>query len=429
MRALRIASLIAVPLLLAALAIGFFLFERQGGFAPYRVPKDSGRVVANDAQTLQRGEYLARIGDCAACHTASGGAPWAGGRGFATGYGMIYSSNLSSDREHGIGAWSVDEFAHAMRHGVSRRGPLYPVFPYEHFATLDEADIDALYAYLRSLPASANVPPANRLDFPASSRSALVLWRMLHYRPQAQSPAAAREDRGRYLVDGLGHCAMCHSTREANGALAVDGYLAGGRIPGSGWYAPPLDAKQLQRYSVEQLAGYLRAGASDHGAAYGPMAEVTYRSLQFLNEEDAVAMARYLKNVPRRPARKTEFTLLPDPPRQQVVAGNGAEIYRQACADCHGKDGEGKVGQYPALRDAVAATAPDPINAVRMVLYGGFAAATAHNPQPYSMPPFVQQLNPGEIAAVTNYVRETFGGQRSQLTAADVEAMHGIVLD
>ena len=139
-------------------------------------------------------------------------------------------------------------------------------------------------------------------------------------------------------------------------------------------------------------------------------------------------MARYLKNVPRRPAR-TEFTLLPDPPRQQVVAGNGAEIYRQACADCHGKDGEGKVGQYPALRDAVAATAPDPINAVRMVLYGGFAAATAHNPQPYSMPPFVQQLNPGEIAAVTNYVRETFGGQRSQLTAADVEAMHGIVLD
>jgi len=115
--------------------------------------------------------------------------------------------------------------------------------------------------------------------------------------------------------------------------------------------------------------------------------------------------------------------------RQQVVAGNGAEIYRQACADCHGKDGEGKVGQYPALRDAVAATAPDPINAVRMVLYGGFAAATAHNPQPYSMPPFVQQLNPGEIAAVTNYVRETFGGQRSQLTAADVEAMHGIVLD
>jgi mono/diheme cytochrome c family protein len=425
-KALRIVGLVAVPFLLAALAIGFFLFQRQGGFAPYRIPADSGRVVANDAETLRRGEYLARIGDCAACHTAPGGAAYAGGRGFASGYGMIYSSNLTSDREHGIGAWSVDEFAHAMRHGVSRRGPLYPVFPYEHFATLADADIDALYAYLRSLPASANVPSANRLDFPASWRSALVLWRMLHYRP-APRPAADA-DRGRYLVDGLGHCAMCHSAREASGALAADGYLAGGRIPGSGWYAPPLDAKQLQRYSPEQLAAYLRTGTGDHGAAYGPMAEIAYRSLQFLSAEDAAAMARYLKSVPARPRRKGDFTLLPESPRQTVV-GNGAEIYAHACADCHGKDGEGKAGQYPALRDAVATTAPDPINAVRMILYGGFAASTAGNPLPHSMPPFVQQLGPAEIAAVTNYVRETFGGQPSQLTRADVEAMHGIVLD
>lgn len=428
MKGLRIAGLIAVPFLLAVFAIGFFLFERQGGFAPYRIPGDSGRVVPADAETLERGEYLARIGDCMACHTAQGGAPFAGGRGFATGYGMIYSSNLTPDREHGIGAWSIDEFAHAMRHGVSRRGPLYPVFPYEHFATLADADIDALFAYLRSVPANANVPPPNRLDFPADRRSALVLWRMLHYRPEAQAPAAASEDRGRYLVDGLGHCAMCHSAREPSGALAADGYLAGGRIPGSGWYAPPLDAKQLQRYPVEQLADYLRSGASDAGAAYGPMAEVVYRSLQALSADDALAMARYLKGVPAHPQRKTEFTLLPEPPHQ-VAAGNGAEIYKRACADCHGKDGEGKAGQYPALRDAVATTAPDPINAVRMVLYGGFPAATAHNPLPYSMPPFVQQLSPAEIAAVTNYVRETFGGQRSQLTSADVEAMHGIVLD
>ncbi|MBS0581931.1 MAG: c-type cytochrome [Proteobacteria bacterium] len=428
MKALRIAAIIAIPFVLAALAIGFFLFERQGGFAPYRVPDDNGRSVASDTATLQRGEYLARIGDCAACHTAPGGAAYAGGRGFATGWGMIYSSNLSSDAQHGIGAWSRAEFAHAMRHGVSRRGPLYPVFPYEHFATLADADIDAIFAWLRRVPANANVPPPNRLDFPASRRSALVLWRMLYYRPEAQAPAAASEDRGRYLVDGLGHCAMCHSTREAGGALAVDGYLAGGRIPGSGWYAPPLDAKQLQRYSVEQLATYLRSGASDHGAAYGPMAEVVYRSLQALTGDDALAMARYLKSVPARPRRDAPFTLLPEP-AQRSIAASGAEVYKRNCADCHGKDGEGKSGEYPALRDAVATTAPDPINAVRMVLYGGFPAATAGNPLPHSMPPFVQQLGPAEIAAVTNYVRENFGGQRSYLTAADVEAMHGIVLD
>lgn len=427
MKTWRISGLVAVPFVLAALAIGIFLFAQQGGLAPYRLPVDDGRVVAGDAATLRRGEYLARIGDCAACHTARGGAAYAGGRGFATGWGVIYSSNLTPDREHGIGAWSIAEFAHAMRHGVSRRGPLYPVFPYEYFATLADADIDAIYAYLRSLPASANVPPPNRLDFPANLRPALVLWRMLHYRP---APAAATDDnRGRYLVDGLGHCAMCHSEREPGGALASGGHLAGGRIPGSGWYAPPLDAKQLQRYPVEQLAAYLRSGTSDHGAAYGPMAEVVYRSLQALREDDAIAIARYLKSIPARRAREAAFTLLPEPQRQPEVAGDGAEIYRHACADCHGNDGEGKSGRYPALRDAVAAIAPDPINAVRMVLYGGFAVTTAGNPAPYSMPPFVQQLSSAQIAAVTNYVRENFGAQRSRLTAADIEAMHGIVLD
>ncbi|MBS0591506.1 MAG: c-type cytochrome [Proteobacteria bacterium] len=426
MKWLRLIGLVAVPFALLLMAIGLFLFARQGGFAPYRLPQDSGRPIAHDAATLARGEYLARIGDCEACHTAPGGSAYAGGRRFATDYGSIYSSNLTADREHGIGAWSRDEFAHAMRHGVSRRGPLYPVFPYEHFATLSDADIDAIFAYLRSVPASAHVPPDNRLTFPASWRGALVLWRMLHYRPAA--PAATMDDRGRYLVDGLGHCAMCHSAREASGALAVDGYLAGGRIPGSGWYAPPLDAKQLQHYSIDQLADYLRAGVADSGTAYGPMAEVVYRSLQYLNDEDALAMARYLKSVPAHPQHDSGFVLLPEPARPSV-AGNGADIYRRACADCHGKDGEGEPGRYPRLRDAVATRVPDPIDAVRMILYGGFAPTTARNPLPYSMPPFVQRLSAADIAAVTNFVRENFGGQHSSLTATDIQAMHGIVLD
>ena len=426
MKALRIAGLVAVPFLLAVIAIGAFLFARQGGFAPYRIPADSGRVVGMDAATLARGEYLARIGDCAACHTAPGGATYAGGRSFVTAYGVIYSTNLTPDREHGIGAWSIDEFSHALRHGVARRGPLYPVFPYEHFATLRDEDIDAIFAYLRSVPASASEPPPNRLDFPASRRGALVLWRMLHHRPAV--PAAADEDRGRYLVEGLGHCAMCHSARASDGALLDARHLGGGRIPGSGWYAPPLDAQALQRYSDEQLAAYLRSGASDAGAAYGPMAEVIYSSLQFLRADDALAMARYLKQRPAQAQNNAPFTLLPEPERPSA-SGNGAEIYLRVCADCHGKDGEGKPGRYPALRDAVAVRASDSINAVRLILYGGFAPTTALNPLPYSMPPFVQQLSAAEIAAVANYVRSTFGAQHSALTAVDVDAMHGIVLD
>jgi len=419
---------LAVALLLSALLLGAFviacvLFARQGGFEPYRIPRGD-RVVAADAATLARGEYLARIGDCAACHTTRGGAPFAGGRAFATGIGTVYSSNITPDPEHGIGDWSADEFAHVMRNGVSRRGPLYPVFPYAHFAEVDDADLDAIFAYLRAQPASATLPPPNRLDPPADSRRALIAWRMLHYdRPDPAARIDPR-DRGRYLVEGLGHCAMCHSARGERGSLAPAGHFAGGVIPGIGWYAPPLDHVQLERYSETELADYLRNGTSVHGDAYGPMAEVVYASLRALTADDALAMARYLKRVEPSPLRA--------PPG--VVSGNdagsrGAAVYARACAECHGDDGEGKPGAYPPLRASVSATAPEPLNAVRMVLYGGMPPTTGGNPRPHSMPPFVQRLDAGDIAAVVNHMRRRWGGRESNLTAQDIEAMHGIVVD
>lgn len=423
-RVVLVLALAVLPFALAAVAITAVLFARQGGFEPYRVPHGAGRSVAGDAATLARGEYLARLGNCEACHTTRGGAPFAGGRAFATGIGTVYSTNLTPDAEHGIGDWSADEFAHAMRHGVSRRGVLYPVFPYAHFAHVDAADLDAIYAYLRAQPASGFAPPPNRLEPPADSRTALIGWRMLYYRPAETAPVDAA-DRGRYLVEGLGHCAMCHSTRGERGSLPPEGHLAGGVIPGIGWYAPPLDAVQLQRYSDRQLADYLRDGSSDHGSAYGPMAEVVYASLRALTPDDALAIARYLKQVAPSPLRPASVPAVEEP----AAGGKGAEVYERACADCHGKDGEGKDGTYPPLRAAVAVAAPDPINAVRMVLYGGVPVTTQRAPRPHSMPPFVQQLDAGEIAAVVNHIRRRFGAQDSQLTAGDVESMHGLVVD
>ncbi|HEY0233157.1 MAG TPA: c-type cytochrome [Dokdonella sp.] len=427
MKRRHLIALVLLPFAFALIAIGSVLFLRQGGFAPYRLPT-SQRSVASDAATLARGEYLARIGNCAACHTTRGGTPFTGGRAFSTDVGTIYSTNLTPDARSGIGDWSADEFAHTLRNGVSRHGVLYPVFPYAHFALLADADIDALYAYLRSLAPSAVTQPANRLEFPASWRPALIGWRMLYYRPAAAMPSTPVE-RGRYLVDGLGHCAMCHSARGADGSLPAQGYLAGGRIPGIGWYAPPLDSHQLQRYSAGQLAGYLRSGNSPFGAAYGPMAEVVYASLRTLSDEDALAIARYLKSVPPQVARKALLTAPEAAPPRNASAIDGAAVYKRHCADCHGADGAGKDGEYPPLRDAVALTVPDPINAVRMVLYGGLAVTSAANPQPHSMPPFVQQLSSAELAAVVNHIRETFGAQTSRLTAADIEAMHGLVVD
>lgn len=425
-RVFAVVALVLLPFVLAAAAILGVLFARQGGFEPYRVPRGGSRAVASDAATLARGEYLARLGNCTACHTARGGAPLAGGRAFATGIGTIYSTNLTTDPQHGIGDWSAEEFAHAMRHGVSRRGVLYPVFPYAHFANVADDDLDAIYAWLRTQPASAEVPPPNRLQPPADSRTALIGWRMLYYRPDEAGVVAA--ERGRYLVDGLGHCAMCHSARGERGSLPAEGYMAGGRIPGVGWYAPPLDGTSLQRYSDQQLADYLRDGSSEHGSAYGPMAEVVYSSLRWLTPDDALAMARYLKRIPQRPGLRMESPTAAERPPAAAVA-DGAAVYDRACADCHGKNGEGKPGTYPPLRDAVAVTAPDPINAVRVVLYGGMPVTSAGNPRPHSMPPFVQQLDSAQIAAVVNHIRRTWGAQDSQLTAEDVESMHGLVVD
>ena len=416
-------TLVVLALVVVAACV---LFARQGGFAPFRVPTGTGPPVANDATTLARGEYLVRLGDCAACHTTRGGVAFAGGHAFDTDYGTLYSSNLTPDREKGLGDWSADEFRHAMRYGVSRRGPLYPVFPYEHFARLTDADIDAIYAYLRALVPSANTPPANRLAFPANSRSALIVWRMLSYRPAAPMSAT---DRGQYLVEGIGHCAMCHSTRAAGDSVPSKGYLAGGILVGSGWYAPPLDADSLRRYSSSELADFLRTGTSPHGTVYGPMAEVVYSSLRALTAADAASMADYLKRIPPHA-----------PPDMRLSArerfggnsgdfgNNGAEIFKRACAECHGDNGEGKGGHYPALTNAVATRAPTPINAVRIVLYGAMPPTTPGNPRPYSMPPFAQQLSSAEIAAVVNYIRRN-EPQASRVAASDVEAMAGIVLD
>lgn len=416
------------PLLLLALAVGGVLLARQGGLAPYRVPGGDGDTVATAPAQRAEGEYLAQIGNCISCHSTRGGVPFAGGRAFRTVYGTLFSTNLTPDPTTGLGDWSAAEFRHAMRNGVSRHGVLYPAFPYANFALLTDADLDALYAYLASLPPSASPTPPNRLEFPASWRPALVGWRMLHYRP-ADPDFGARQSpqwqRGRYLVDGLGHCAMCHGTRGERGSLPARGYLAGGTIPGLGWYAPALDQRQLERWSEAQLADYLRNGTSPHGDAYGPMAEVVYASLRHLREDDALAMAVFLKSVPAR-----AHAIVPTP---NATPGShdaeGEALYEQHCADCHGSDGRGKPQRYPPLVDAVAVTAPDPVNAVRLILYGAMPPTTAGNPRPHSMPAYVQRLDSAAIAAVTNYIRTRWGGRPSRIGAADVEAHHGIVLD
>ncbi len=418
---------------LVTLAAGV-LFHAQGGGDALRVPREAVLVPAVDAGTLAHGEYLARIGNCVSCHTARGGTPYAGGRAFTSKYGRLYSTNLTPDPETGLGAWSVEEFRHAMRHGTSRTGLLYPAFPFANFNRLDDRDIDALFAWLRQLAPVAAAAPPNTLEFPASSRSALLIWRMLFHRPQAFEHDTAQSDawnRGRYLVEGLGHCAMCHGERGSMASLRAGRELAGGRIIGRNWSAPALDRKSLERYSIDELADYLRHGVSPHGSAYGAMAEVIAASLRHLTREDANAIATFLKSVAPAPvpASGTTRALADANAARRHAGADSAKLYTEHCADCHQADGRGRGLDYPPLAGNPLVVAGDAVNPIRIVLSGGIAPTTAGNPQPYSMPPFAQTLDDAEIAAILNHVRSSWGNDGSAVSRDEVAALRGSTLD
>lgn len=425
---IRLALLVALAL---ALVWGGSMFLRQGGVAPYRVPvggtAQAPNPFADDADLIREGEYLARIGNCSGCHTRRGGQPLAGGRAFTSTWGTLYSTNLTPDVATGLGSWTVAEFHHAMTHGVSREGPLYPAFPFAHFAGLSSHDLDALYAWLRSQPAVQAPRMDNQLAFPANWRPSMVAWRMRHYRPQketAANDATTADTRGRYLVEVLGHCAMCHGARDRNAVPLRGRELAGGTMPGSGWYAPPLDGDSLARFSREELGAYLRTGTSPHAAAYGPMAGVIHDSLQYLHDDDALAMADYLLSRPAQ-ARGPQPAVVP----VRAAREDGGQLYRNHCQDCHGEDGRGELADVPSLVGAASLTAGDPRNAIRVVLYGAAAPSTAGNRQPQTMPPFNQQLSASEVAAVLNYSRSSFGKQASSLSAEDIHALSGLPID
>jgi mono/diheme cytochrome c family protein len=425
-RALVFASLLCAPLLLAFVAWLALAIARQGGLAPYRVPGGGTDTVAAAPAVLARGAYLARIGNCAGCHTGSDGEPYAGGRGFDTPYGTVFSSNLTPHPEAGIGDWSLQEFRHAMRHGVSRNGVQSPVFPYASFARLTDADLDALFAHLRTLPPSAAQPPDDALAFPANLPGAMTAWRLLYYRPVAATPALADAalEQGRYLVDGIGHCNLCHGSRGTLSSQFAEGYLAGGQV--RGWHAPALNAATLERYPAAELAAYLRHGNSALTGAYGPMADVVFANLQHLHADDALAMARYLRAVPAPPPPRRRATRLVATDRSLAL---GEQLYADHCADCHGPDGEGEPGTYPALATSSAVLAPGPENAVNLILLGAVAPTTVGNPQPWTMPPFAHRMSAEQVAALVNYLRGRWGSDGRLVTADDVRALGSAYLD
>ena len=418
-----------LPLLLAAvlaaLAIAAALAWPRAQFVASSSPDAWAATSAN----IARGAYLARAGDCMACHTARGGAPYAGGRALATPFGTLYAPNITSDRATGIGSWSADDFWHALHNGRSKDGRLlYPAFPYTNYTRVTRADADALFAYLRSLPPRQVPNRPHALRFPYDQQLTLAGWRLLYFKPGVFEPDATRDarwNRGAYLVEGLGHCSACHSTRNRLGASGEG--LEGGLIPTLGWYAPSLtsDAEAgLGRWKETHIVQLLRTGVAPGASVTGPMAEVVAQSLQHLSGEDLGAMAAYLKSLPAGPARAR-----PAAPRApDAMLREGAALYRQHCAACHGERGAGR-GPYPALAGNRALTLDDPVNAIRVLMNGGFPPGTAGNPRPYGMPPFSHVLDDAQAAALLSYLRASWGNAAAPVSSAQVNRYRAVPLD
>lgn len=411
---------IGVLLLMVAVAVAAVAVLAWRGYRddPSTGPREA---IADPDARVARGAYLAKVGDCIACHTAPGGKPYAGGAAIPTPFGVFYGPNITPDRGTGIGAWTEDDFWRALHQGKSPSGSLlYPAFPYTEYTRVSRADADALYAYLRTVPAVSQPSRPHDLAFPYGWRPLLALWRGLYFDPGVHPDAGAESGlaRGRYLVDGLGHCIACHAPRNALGATPSGSGFIGGAIEGLGWYAPALDgdtAQGLGRWSQDDIAALLKTGVSPQGVAAGPMGEVVAASTQYLTDEDAQAIAAYLKSVPAAPAEAAGAAPQPTGMRR------GADVYAARCAQCHGIDGRGKGTDWPPLAGNIGVTAPYPGNVVRMVLDGGFAPATAGNPRPHGMPPFGQVLSDDDVAAVATYVRNSWGNAAGGVTPLQVK--------
>lgn len=375
---------------------------------------------ADLAAQIERGAYLARAGDCAACHTQRGGEPYAGGRAIPTPFGTFYSPNITPDAQTGIGLWSADDFWRAMHEGRSRDGsPLYPVFPYTNYTRVTREDADALFVYLKSLAPVAQARREHELKFPYQFRPLLLGWRLLFFRPGVYEPDAqqsAEWNRGAYLVQGLGHCSACHESRNALGASRAQ--PAGGLV--LNWYAPSLSVTAdagVQDWAVHDIAALLKTGVAPQASTLGPMAEVVYESLQHLSDADIQAMAVYLKDLPAVEVASKERRA---PRDLEAVSARGEKLYAEHCASCHGDDGRGRAPAAPALAGNRALTADVVVNPIRVLLYGGYAPGTAGNPQPYGMPPFVHTLDDQQIADVLTYTRNAWGNQARAVSSADV---------
>jgi alcohol dehydrogenase (quinone), cytochrome c subunit len=380
-----------------------------------------------------QGEYLARAGDCVACHSVPGGKAFAGGLKMGSPLGAIYSTNITPDPETGIGTYSLEEFDRAVRRGVAKDGHrLYPAMPYPSYAKLSDADVAALYDFFMTevLPAhQANLQ--NEIPLLLSFRWPLAIWNLVFTtsgRYVVKSGRDADWNRGAYLVQGLGHCGACHTPRGlAWQEKALDEsssiYLSGALL--DAWYAPDLrgDVRTgLGAWLKDDLADFLKHGHTRSETAFGSMIDVINNSTPYLSDYDINAIAVYLKSLPARFAQQA--VIYDDATSVALHSGHasqpGATVYSGGCAYCHGFDAKGFSPYMPAIAGNPVVLDNDPSSLINLVLNGSNPLVVKGTPDSYRMPQFRQQYSDREIADVVTFIRNGWGNQAPAVTASEV---------
>jgi mono/diheme cytochrome c family protein len=406
---------------LKRILIGFLAFVVVGfvGFGVFAWRPAIGKVAPPapstfSPQLIAQGEALAGAGYCSTCHTAKGGQPFAGGYPMKTGFGVIYSTNITPDAKTGIGAWSEPAFRRAMHEGVARDGAhLLPAFPYDHFTKLSDQDVSALYAYMMTRPAVSAPAKANGIPFPLNIRALQAGWKLLFFKPGRFEPDKTKSpewNRGAYLAQGVSHCGACHTPRGPLGAEKRDKAFTGAPI--DNWIAPPLTGANPSpvAWDKAELVAYLRTGVSRyHGVAAGPMAPVVHDGLIKLPDADIQALAAYFADVDGAAARAgglaPALAKAQTANRLNVGPQNdpAARLYTAACASCHYNG----VGQPNPLRPDLALNSAvnldDPTNLIRVVLHG----VSAKDGAPGVVMPGFSRFSDADVVQLAAYLRAT----------------------
>ncbi|BBH46298.1 c-type cytochrome [Pseudomonas sp. KU43P] len=421
---------LALPCLLVAGLLAWYVTREPA------TPFAAEQAAKPDPALVSRGEYVARLSDCVACHSLPGGKPFAGGLEMATPLGAIHATNVTPDHATGIGAYSLADFDRAVRHGVAPGGKrLYPAMPYPSYAKLSDDDVRALYAFFMNgvQPAQqANIP--SDIPWPLNLRWPIALWNGLFAptTPYAAKPGQeALWNRGAYIVQGPGHCGSCHTPRGlAFNEKALDEggapFLAGALL--DGWYAPSLRNDHntgLGRWDEAQIVQFLKTGRNQHAVVFGSMTEAFNNSTQFMADDDLAAIARYLKSLPGDAGRDgTPWQYQADATNERLNSPGG-HTYVTRCATCHGLDGKGQSEWMPPLAGATSALAKEDASAINITLNGSQRIVAAGLPDAYRMPAFRELLSDQEIADVLSFVRSTWGNHGGAVDAQAVGKLRG----